>query len=186
MQAHPVRLAVTAGALFTILALPSAQAQTSLTPIKVLEKQSRAEAMDRQAAEYEQNDWGKIKQAASLRERAADLREDDDVLKSASLYWAARDRYYADDPTAARRLMVSAAEHAIAVGDVIAAANAFTDAAYISSDLRDVENTRRYATRAHLLANSPMLSESQRTELRSRLAEGGLTPARVAMLGKGH
>lgn len=183
MQAHPVRLAIAAGAVFTMFALPAAQAQAALQPITVTEKQSRAEALDREAAGYETNDWSKIRKAAQLREKAAGLREDGDVLKAASLSWAARDRYFSNDAAAARSLMVSAAEHALAVGDVIAAASAFTDAAYISADLRDVDGTKAYATRAHLLANSPMLSDQQKGALRSRLAFGGLTSERVAMLG---
>jgi hypothetical protein len=184
MQIPSARLALTAGALFTILALPTAaQAQASLLPIKVTEKQSRAQELDRKAAEYEINDWSKIRTAAKLREQAAGLREDADVMKSASLYWAARDRYYSDDVSTARTLMVSSAEHALAIGDVIAAANAFTDAAYLSTDLRDVESTRTYATRARLLASSPMLSAEQRSDVLSRLAFGGLTAERVASLG---
>lgn len=185
MQAHPVRLAVTAGALFTLLAIPAApaDAQAALQPITVTEQQSRADALDKEAEGYERSDWSRIRKAAHLREKAAELREDGDVLKSASLYWAARDRYYSDDPKAARSLMLRSAEHALAVGDVITAANAFTDAAYISTDLRDVQSTKVYATRAHLLASSPMLSGPQRSELLSRLAFGGLTEQRVALLG---
>jgi hypothetical protein len=183
MQVHPVRLAIIAGALSTLLALPAAQAQASLKPITVTDRQSRAEALDKEAALYETSDWSKIRKAAFLREKAAGLREDGDTLKAASLYWAARDRYYSDDPTTARDLMVRSAEYALAVGDVVTAANAFTDAAYISADLRDVANTKYYATKARLLAGSPMLTDSKRNDLLSRLALGGLTADRVASLG---
>jgi hypothetical protein len=72
------------------------------------------------------------------------------------------------------------------IGDVIASANAFTDAAYISADLKDVASTKLYATKARLLANSPMLSQSQKDDLLSRLAFGGLTESRVASLGVKH
>jgi hypothetical protein len=174
MQGHPVRIAVTAGALFTILALPAAQAQAqaALKPITVTDKQSRAEALDVEAQHYELTDWNRIGRAAALREKAADLREESDVKKATSLYFAGHDRYYSDNLPAARALMVRSGEQALAVGDVIGAANAFTDAAYISADLRDAANTKYYAARAKLLSNSPMLSDVQRTDLRSRLVNG--------------
>lgn len=184
MKTNPARMMITAGALLAIAAVPMvASAQASLLPIKVTEKQSRAAELDRTAASYEDQDWGNIRTAAKLREQAAALREDSDVLKSASLYWAARDNYYAENTSKARDLMVRSAQHALEVGDVIAAASAYTDAAYISADLHDVEGTKLYATKARMLASSPMLSQSQKDDVLSRLAFGGLTEARVASLG---
>ena len=185
MTTNSARL-IAAGALLAVAALPMvASAQASLLPIKVTEQQSRASDLDRRAASYEDNDWSRIRTAAKLREEAARLREDSDVLKSASLYWAARDHYYADNTSRARDLMVQSAQHALDVGDVIAAASAYTDAAYISADLKDVQSTKLYATKARMLANSPMLSQSQKSDLLQRLAFGGLTDARVAVLGSG-
>ena len=187
MTKHPARKMITAAALLGAVAFPmSASAQTSLLPIKITERQSRAAELDRTAASYEDHDWSKIRTAAKLREQAADLRDDSDLLKSASLYWAARDHYYSENPSRARDLMVQAAQHALETGDVIAAANAFTDAAYISSDLRDVENTKTYAMKARLLASSPMLTQAQKADVLTRLALGGLTEERVAALGLRH
>lgn len=187
MKTHPARMMITAGALFAIAAFPMvSSAQASLLPIQVTERQSRAADLDLRAASYEDRDWSKIATAAKLREEAASLRDDSDVLKSASLYWAARDHYYAENPGKARDLMVRAAQQALDVGDVIAAATAFTDAAYISADLKDVASTKLYATKARMLASSPMLSQTQKDDVLSRLAFGGLTEQRVAMLGVKH
>lgn len=187
MTTSPARMLITAGALLAIAAVPMvASAQASLLPIKITEKQSRATELDRKAASYEDQDWSKIATAARLREQAASLRDEADVLKSASLYWAARDHYYAENTNKARDLMVQSAQQALEVGDVIAAASAYTDAAYISADLKDVASTKLYATKARLLANSPMLSQSQKDDVLSRLAFGGLTEARVASLGSRH
>jgi hypothetical protein len=184
MKTNPARMLITAGALLAIAAVPMvASAQASLLPIKVTEKQSRAAELDRKAASYEDQDWSRIEAAARLREQAASLRDDSDVMKSASLYWAARDHYYAQNTSRARDLMIQAAQHALDVGDVIAAASAYTDAAYISADLKDVAGTKLYATKARMLANSPMLSQAQKDDVLSRLAFGGLTEARVASLG---
>lgn len=184
MKTNPARMLIAAGALLAIAAVPMvASAQASLLPIKVTEKQSRAAELDRKAESLEATDWGKIRTAAKFREEAASLREDSDVLKSASLYWAARDHYYGDNTSRARDLMVDAAQHAMDVGDVIGAASAYTDAAFISADLKDVASTKLYATKARMLASSPMLSQSQKQDVLSRLAFGGLTEARVASLG---
>jgi hypothetical protein len=184
MTKHPARQMITVAAMIGAVAFPmAASAQTSLLPIKITERQSRAAELDRTAATYEDHDWSKIREAARLREQAADLRDDSDLLKSASLYWAARDHYYSENTSRARDLMVQAAQHALETGDVIAAANAFTDAAYISSDLKDVASTKLYAMKARLLASSPMLTQVQKSDVLTRLALGGLTEERVAALG---
>lgn len=183
MAKHPARMLILAGALIGVVTLPMIGSAQSMTPIKVTEKTSRATELDRRAAAYEDSDWSKIGVAARLREQAAALRGDDDVLKAASLYWAARDHYYTSNTQTARDLMVQAAQHALDVGDVIAAATAFTDAAFISADLHDVASTKAYALKARMLANSPMLSSDQRSQMLDRLASGGLTEARVATLG---
>jgi hypothetical protein len=170
MSKHSRELLFTAGALIVTVALPArSTAQTALEPIKVTETRLRAEALDSQAEQYEQTDWGNLKQAARLREDAADLRTAGDPKAAVSLYWAARDRYYSEDKVAGRELMERSAERAIAIGDVVGAATAFTEGAYIAAELRDVARTRTLATRAKLLALSPMLSDEQRTQIRARL-----------------
>ena len=183
MKTHPARMLIVAGAMMSVMTLPMIASAQSMTPIKVTEKQSRAADLDRQAATYEDSDWSKIATAAKLRERAAALRGDDDVLKAASLYWAARDHYYSSNTEAARDLMAQSARQALDVGDVVGAANAFTDAAFISADLHDVASTKFFATKARMLAGSPMLTPDQRDGMLQRLALGGLTEARVATLG---
>jgi hypothetical protein len=166
-----------------VMTLPMIASAQSMTPIKVTEKQSHASDLDRKAASYEDSDWSQIGTAAKLREQAAALRGDDDVLKAASLYWAARDHYYAANTQAARDLMARSAHQALDIGDVIGAATAFTDAAFISAELHDVASTKFYAMKARMLAASPMLTSTQRDDMLQRLASGGLTEARVASLG---
>jgi Lon protease-like protein len=170
MRAHTRQLLFTGGALIIAIALPSrSQAQAALEPIRVTEARLRADQLDQEAAEIERTDWGQLRRAAKLREQAAGLRTLSDPKAVASLYWAARDRYYGDDRLAGRRLMEQSAERALAIGDVVGAATALTEAAYISAELKDVERTRSLATKARLLALSPMLSEEQKAQLRARL-----------------
>ena len=165
-------LLATASALITIAALPAASAaQTTLAPVRVTESQLRADKLDAEAVAIESSDFGRLKQAARIREIAARLRAPEDPKGAVSLYWAARDKYYSGDKVAARDLMVQSADRAVAIGDVLTAVTSFTEAAYIAADLRDGQSTREYAGRAKLLSNSPMLSEAQREGLRALLAQ---------------
>lgn len=166
------RLMVTASTLITVAMLPAASAaQTTLQPIRVTDRQLRAEKLDADAVSIESSDWGQLKRAARLRESAARLRAADDSKGAVSLYWAARDSYYSGDKVAARALMVQSGERAMSIGDVLTAVSSFTEAAYIAADLRDAMGTREFASRARLLASSPMLTDAQRDELRLRLAQ---------------
>jgi Lon protease-like protein len=170
MSTYTKQLLCAAGALLVSVVMPArANAQAALEPIRITESRIRADQLDQQAEEIERTDWGQLKKAAALREQAAELRTLADPKAVASLFWAARDRYYTDDRLAARRLMEESAEHAIGLGDVVGAATALTEAAYISADLKDVERTRRFAIRARLLALSPVLTDDQRSQLRARL-----------------
>ena len=174
-----------AGALIVASAVPArAHAQAALEPIRVTESRLRADQLDQQAEEIERTDWGELKKAAGLREQAAELRTLADPKAVASLYWAARDRYYSDDRLAGRRLMEESAERAISIGDVVGAATALTEAAYISAELKDVERTRRFASRARLLALSPMLTDDQRSQLRARLGSDSAFQTLLAFVEK--
>ena len=170
MHTYSRHLLLTGALVVIIMAPAAARGQAALEPIKVTDAQMRAAQLDREAAEYEQTDWGKLRKAAALREEAAELRTADDPKAVVSLYWAARDRYYSDDKVVGRKLMEQSADRAIAIGDVVGAATAYTEAAYIAAELRDVYRTRLFANKAKLLALSPMLTNDQRMQLRTRLA----------------
>jgi hypothetical protein len=170
MYTRSRHLLSTATILMALVASPAgAQVQTPLAPIKVTERGQRAAALDREAAGYEQSDMSKWRKAASLRKLAATLRPAEDPKGAVSLFAAAHDRYYSGDEAGGRVLMARSAERALAIGDVVQAATAFTEAAYIASGLRDYPRAREYARRATLLAYSPMLSDAQRSQLRSSL-----------------
>jgi hypothetical protein len=184
MDTHSRHLLSTATALLALAAaLPTAaRAQTSLQPIKVTEPALRADKLDREAEEYELTDMAKWRVAARLRREAAALRTADDPKGPLSLYWAARDHYYTGDERGSRELMVQSAERALAIGDVVHAATAYTEAAYIASEIRDVLSAREYATKARLLALSPMLTDAQREQIRANLAIESLSTGLIASL----
>ena len=178
---HTQNRRILVAALGAVLVLPAAAlAQHSLDPIKVTEKQAQADRLDREAEGYEQTDVTMWRKSASLRREAAKLRGEEDPRGAVSLAWAARDSYYGGDIHAGRDLMVQSAERALAVGDVVVAASGFTEAAYIALELRDGGNAKYYAARARLLSNSPMLSDAQRTAIRSRLAIVSASPIVLA------
>ena len=184
MYTHSRRLLWTASAAIGLCAVPVAARAQTLEPIHVTDSRAKADKLDEEARALELNDWSQMKRAAHLRELAADLRTPDDPKGSVSLYWAARSRYYSGDSRAARRLMEQAAERALAIGDVLNAATAFTEAAYISAELKDGARVRALAAKARLLTNSPMLSEAQRAQLRERLAANNTPVGVVALLSE--
>jgi hypothetical protein len=184
MYTHSRRLILTATAALAVVAFPTAARAQTLEPIRITESRLKADRLDAEARGYEQNDWRMLKKAAELREEAAKLRTVDDPKGTVSLYWAARDRYYSGNPKAARVLMEQAADRAIAIGDVLNAATAYTEAAYIAADLNEGEKVRSLAGKARLLANSPMLTADQRYQLQTRLAKSDAPVGVVALLSK--
>ncbi len=119
-------------------------------------------------------DLGQWDRAASLFRRAADLRPAGDPVAVHNLIQAARLSFYEGDEAQAVRDFEAAGQRAIAIGDVIVAANAFADAAWVA-------NTRGFGARAHellsraqLLANSPLIPEDARDHLKTRWTVTGL------------
>jgi hypothetical protein len=184
MNTHSRRLLLTASAAIAVLSIPATARAQMLEPIRITESRQKAEKLDAEALIVEQNDWSQLKKAARLRESAADLREADDPAGTVSLYWAARDRYYSGDPKNARTLMERAADRAMGIGDVLNAATAYTEAAYISADLGDAERTRTLSAKARLLSNSPTLTADQREQLRTRLTQRDAPVGVVALISK--
>lgn len=184
MYSHSRRLLLTAGALAAVVALPVGARAQMLDPIRVTDAVQKAEKLDAEALAVEQGDWSQLKKAARLREEAAQLRAADDPAGTVSLYWAARDRYYSGDTKTARVLMEQTADRALAMGDVLNAVTAYTEAAYISADLKDGDRMRTLATKARLLASSPLLTAEQRFQLRNRLAKSDAPVGVVATVTK--
>ena len=67
--------------------------------------------------------------------------------------------------------LAQAAAIAAARGDVVNAANAYVDAAILSAELREHGRAMRFVHAANLLTHSPLITETQRLELRERLPQ---------------
>jgi hypothetical protein len=104
--------------------------------------------------------------AAAMHEKAAKLRGETDAHGYKCLQQAAMLRYGQSQRTQALALLERAATLAAEHGDVIFAANTFTDAGVVAVELRDAERWRALDRRAGLLATSPLLTEEQRRMLR--------------------
>lgn len=147
--------------LTAALALPAAAQAPKVDP-------ERAQALKEQAeALYDQpKEWGKV---ARLMEQSADLRAASDAEAYDCLVIAGRLRASLGDARAGQRLLERAAEHALARGLVLEAAEAFTDAAHAAARAGDANAVALLASRVRLLASSPALTAPDRYALLARI-----------------
>ncbi len=166
--------------LFAIAAATiDASAQQTLAPVRVT---ASVEQADRLAAEAEllSRELSNFKKAAALYEKSANARSVGDAKAYSHFRSAAFLRYDAGDKRAGLSLMEKAAQRAADLGDVIAAANAYIDAAIIAGEMRDGGRAQELSRRAALLAKSPLLDGSQRSALLVRM-DGWRAVTEVAM-----
>jgi len=109
-------------------------------------------------------------EAARLYQRAADQRAPGDRVRVEDLTMAARLTFYDGDAAKARILMERAADEALAAGDVINAAHAYVDAAFLAQDARESERVADLLGRARMLAGSPLLAQQERDSILARVA----------------
>jgi hypothetical protein len=129
---------------------------------KAQQLQEQAEALFSQPKQW--------KKAVRLLEQSADLRGADDAGAYDCLLYAGRIRAAIGDFGGARSSLEKAAEHAMARGAIIDAANAYIDAAHAAVAGKDARGAQQLVDRAALLTDSPMLSAQQKTVLKARLA----------------
>lgn len=119
------------------------------------------------------DDMDRWDDAADLYRQAAALREPGDPVAVSNLKSAARLEFYQGSEGQAQRDLEEAAQQALAIGDVVAAANAFADAAWIAGGNGKGLQARELARRARLLTHSPLITQADRSEIQGRLpAEG--------------
>lgn len=114
------------------------------------------------------NDLSKWDRAATLFRRAAELRPEGDPTATEDLIYAARLSFYEGNERQAIRDFEAAGQRALAMGDVLVAANAFTDAAWIAQNRGYGERAYSLLGRARLLSNSPLITEDAREHLKAR------------------
>jgi len=164
----------TRAAMAATLVAASAAAASAQTTANV--EVGEIEALEMRAQEHlqEVGDWGR---AASLFRRAAELRPSSDPVGVEDLLQAARLSYYHGDKGDAVRDFEAAGQRALALGDVIAAANAFVDGAWVAEENGRGAKALDLVGRARLLVNSPLLPNEIRDDLQNRWVETSLPAA---------
>lgn len=168
------------GMILALAAAPiAASAQQTLAPVRVT---ANVEYADRLAVQAESLSrmLTHFKQAAKLYEQSAAARSVGDAKAFTHLRAAAFLRYDAGDKRASLGLMEQAAQRAADLGDVIAAANAYIDAALIAGEMKQGGRAQDLSRRAALLAKSPLLDVDQRGALLARM-NGWRAVTEVAM-----
>lgn len=132
------------------------------------ERNAEADRLERHAAALHESP-ARYGEGAVLYERAADLREHGDARKVNALLLASQLYYHAGRKQESVAVLDRAAEVAVATGDVVRAVSSMTDAAWVLAGEGRKAEAVTLVARARLLTHSPLLSESERHELRRRL-----------------
>ena len=127
--------------------------------------------------------WG---EAADLHRQAAENLTKNDAGQFFGYSRAALLYFHAGELQAARRSMQDAAEVAEATGDVLTAANAFVDAAFIAVAEGYDGKRREFVGEARELIESPVLGDEDRAAIVARIegAPAGVASARVALTAR--
>jgi len=108
-------------------------------------------------------------EAIKLFLKAADTREVGDPVRVQDLVMASRLAYYRDDHGRSLALMRRAADEASSTGDVITAAHAYMDAAFIARLEGSAETVVQLVKKAELLAYSPLIGDKDRDGILVRI-----------------
>ena len=154
-----------AGVLLATVGLPgAAPAQYRLpTLVSSVQADSLHDAAGARVAAH------RLRDAARLHRRSAELRAPEDPLGFRCLSEAGALAYFAGDRTGARADMAQAADHALARGDLRAAALAYLDAAWIAQEQKNPRQVWELGHRAEMLADSPLLGASDRAAILQRI-----------------
>lgn len=163
-----MRKTSTKAALATAVVLMLAPAVAAASPTEKASGPTDPVSLEQQAqALYSQP--AKYGKAAGLLVKAAEARQVGDAVRLDDLVLAARLSYYNGDLNRALKLMRRAAEEALSIGDVVTAAHAFTDSAYIGKEAGAVEVAAAMLESAQRLTYSPLIDETTREEIRKRI-----------------
>ena len=145
-----------------------AEAQTSTKASVPVPASVRAAELHTRAVELHA-DPSRAFEAARLHIAAAQLRTPSDPEGVHDLALAAHMYSYAKRPLEAKRTMERAAERALAMGDVLRAAQAYVDATFMADIQQNRVEVTRLGRRALLLAGSPLLDSQQQSAITRRL-----------------
>jgi hypothetical protein len=154
-----------AGALLATVGLPEAAPAQHRLPTIV--SSVKADSLHEAAVSYEAA--RRLRDAARLHRRSADLRPAEDPLGFRCLTEAAAFAYHTGDLSTAREDMARAAAHALARGDLRSAALAYLDGAWIAQEQKNRRQVWELGHRAEMLAESPLLAQVDREAINQRI-----------------
>jgi len=127
--------------------------------------------------------WG---EAADLHRQAAENLLDNDAGQFYGYSRAALLYFFAGDLADARRSMEDAAQVAEATGDVLTAAHAYVDAAFIAIAEDYAGKKREFVADARAIAATDLLTEAERASVLNRIdgAPAGVASATVALANR--
>lgn len=128
----------------------------------------RAEELEREARDLfsQPKKYGK---ASALLQEAATERVLGDPLRVKDLHLASYLAFYKGDKRRALELMTQAADEALAVGDVVVAADNYADAAFLAQEGKRPDAAVKLAKKSALLANSPLIDSKTRAGILARV-----------------
>jgi hypothetical protein len=177
MQPNSKHVLFASAAVLATLALPSAAfSQYRLPTITSVASADSSHA----SAVAMSNDSKRWRDAARLHRKSAALRPPDDSRAYRCLTTAANLSYGAKDLASAQSDMTTAAAQAMARGDVVQAAQAYADAAWLANERKRPDEVRTLASQAEVLASSPLISGPQRTDILRRFVHIGPTGPELA------
>ena len=151
--------------LFAVGALASVLGTADLDAQEVDTRRAAVLEAEADALLADQGGW---KKAAELLQDAAELRPEGDAQARKDLFRAARLTYYRGAENRAVNQLEGLADRALAEGDVLTAAQALADAAWIANEAGMDGRTLEFSERVQKLALSPYLTDRDREQLTSR------------------
>jgi hypothetical protein len=160
MKKTSAMAAVLAAGLFGAMAAPGSASQYAETAVP---SASRSKTIDPQEFESRAKSLfsnpKRYDEAIKLFLKAADTREVGDPVRVKDVIMASRLAYYREDMARSLSLMQRAADEAAATGDVLTAAHAYMDAAFLARGFTNADVVVALVKKAELLAYSPLISE---------------------------
>lgn len=170
-----------AGMLLATLGMPGAASAQYRLPNLVAT--ARADSLHDAAVTLERTTH-RWRDAARLHRRSAELRGAEDPLGVRCMREAATLAYATNDRSGARTDMADAASRALARGDVRAAAHSYLDAAWVAQEQKNPRQVWDLGHRAEILADSPLLSVSDRASILGRINHVGATTQTAMRVGR--
>ncbi len=149
-----------AAAVFAVPTDVQSQSTTTTAIQKAVKLEAEASKLQNQRDQWEN--------AAALYMAAVQFREEGDPQAQADLLIVANLRYETGNTAGALAVLENAGSRALASGDVVGAANIFTDAAWVAGKAGLRIDKRRLSTRVTQLANSSAVTRTERNQILSR------------------